>query len=403
MPSVVLTRRGWALLGAVTGLLVAGRLLGVVELAVLAVAGFGLLAGAYWWASTRRPTLELERVVHPGRVHVGADARVDLTVRNCGSASTPQTTLTDTFDGGRRVARFLVAGLPAGEAARVAYRVPTGRRGRYSLGPARLSVLDPFGFARRRFGAGDLGEITVCPRVHEIRAPIAAAGRRPTSSSPAPRFRAPALDGEEFLTLRAYEVGDDLRRIHWRTTARLGDLVVRQDEAQWQPRTVVLLDTRASEHDDASFELAVEVVASLVVRLARSGTPFEVVNARGSPLGPAGAGRASGALEALLMDRLAVVQPERSARRVALGGPLRAGTRRGLLVAVVGAPAQPDLDRLGALASRHAPVVVVRTRAGEPVASTPALSIVDATPRGFARAWDAAVLARVRSHERVRA
>ena len=79
-------------------------------------------------------------------------------------------------------------------------------------------------------------EVTICPRVHELRPPPGAPGRLRSASPFAVRFHAPAVDGEEFLTLREYEVGDDLRRIHWRSTARTGELVVREDEAQWQPR-----------------------------------------------------------------------------------------------------------------------------------------------------------------------
>ena len=226
--------------------------------------------------------------MRPTRVHVGGDARVDLEVDDTGAADSPQLLLTDVFDGGRRAARFLVPALRRGQRARAAYRVPTNRRGRYTLGPITLTVTDPFGLARRSWVAGAADEVTICPRVHELRPPPGAPGRLRSASPFAVRFHAPAVDGEEFLTLREYEVGDDLRRIHWRSTARTGELVVREDEAQWQPRAVVLLDTRPGAHDDASFEAAVEATASVVARLVRSVLPVEVITTDGRTLGATG-------------------------------------------------------------------------------------------------------------------
>ncbi len=273
MPSgTALTRRGWTLAGAASGLLVAGRLLGAVELTILGVVTVSLLFLAWLWVRSRKRIVRVERTVRPTRVHVGGDARVDLEVDDPGSSDSPQLLMTDVFDGGRRAARFLVPALRRGQHARAAYRVPTNQRGRYTLGPLTLTVTDPFGLARRSWVAGDADEVTICPQVHELRPPPGAPGRLRSASAFAVRFHAPAVDGEEFLTLREYEVGDDLRRIHWRSTARTGELVVREDEAQWQPRAVVLLDTRPGAHDEASFEAAVEAAAS-VVRAARAQRP----------------------------------------------------------------------------------------------------------------------------------
>ena len=69
---------------------------------------------------------------------------------------------------------------------------------------------------------------------------------------------------EEFASLREYVSGDDFRRIHWPSTARLGTPVVRQFDVPWQRRTTVLVDLRAAAHDDRSFERAVTAAASVV-------------------------------------------------------------------------------------------------------------------------------------------
>jgi uncharacterized protein (DUF58 family) len=397
--AAALTRRGWTLTGAASGLLLAGRLLGALELTVLGVITFSLLLLAWLWVRSRTRVVRVQRTVRPTRVHVGGDARVDLEVDDPGAADTPQLQLTDVFDGGRRAARFLVPALRRGQHARAAYRVPTNQRGRYSLGPITLAVTDPFGLARRSWTAGDADEVTICPRVHELRLPPGAPGRLRRSSPFAVRFHAPAIDGEEFLTLRDYEVGDDLRRIHWRSTARTGELVVREDEAQWQPRAVVLLDTRPGAHDDASFEAAVEATASIVARLVRSALPVEVITTDGRTLGTTGAGRRHGiGVEALLMDQLAVVARGGPDNLAAVARPLRAVQRRGLLIAVMGVLSGPQLDTLGTLGAPGAPLILVLANGVTATTRRSAAGVVtvDGTMGAFAPAWDAAMVRRAR-------
>ncbi|HUF83774.1 MAG TPA: hypothetical protein VMQ81_04180, partial [Acidimicrobiia bacterium] len=104
----LLTRRGWSLVGASLGLYVAGRLLGAVELSILATGGVGLLISALVWARTRTWDLVAGRELRPARLHVGADGRVDLAITNRGARRTPQLSVTDVFDDGRRAARFLL-------------------------------------------------------------------------------------------------------------------------------------------------------------------------------------------------------------------------------------------------------------------------------------------------------
>jgi uncharacterized protein (DUF58 family) len=398
-----LTRRGWTLTGAASGLLLAGRLLGALELTILGVVTLSLLGLAWLWVRSRTRVVVVERSVRPVRVHVGGDARVDLEVEDTGAADSPQLLLTDVFDGGRRAARFLIPALRRGQRARAAYRVPTNRRGRYTLGPITLTVTDPFGLARRSWVTGAEDEVTICPRVHELRPPPGAPGRLRSASPFAVRFHAPAVDGEEFLTLREYEVGDDLRRIHWRSTARTGELVVREDEAQWQPRAVVLLDTRAGAHDDASFEAAVEATASVVARLVRSALPVEVITTDGRTLGATGTGRRHGiGVEALIMDELAVVEPGGADNLVAVARPLRAAQRRGLLVAVMGTMTKPQFDAIAALGGPTAPLVLVMARPDPGLSPRASSSIVtvDGTVGGFVSAWDTAMVTRARASGR---
>jgi uncharacterized protein (DUF58 family) len=297
--------------------------------------------------------------------------------------------------------------LRRGQRARAAYRVPTGRRGRYTLGPVTVTVTDPFGLARRSWSGSKTDEVTICPRVHELRPAPGAPGRLRSASPFSVRFHAPAVDGEEFLTLRQYEVGDDLRRIHWRSTARTGELIVREDEAQWQPRAVVLLDTRPSAHDAASFEAAVEAAASIVARLHRSVLPVEVRTTDGRTLGVTGTGGRHGlGGEALIMDQLAVVEPAAPENLAGAVRPLRPQVRRGLLVTVMGRLLPADRDIVLGLGAPNAPLVVVTTRpddgtpaSGVPVRNT-GVTVVDGREGAFVASWNGAMVVRGRAIER---
>jgi uncharacterized protein (DUF58 family) len=376
------TRRGWALMGAAIGLVVGSRLLGALELAMLGLAALGLLAAAWLWARTRRLDLDVSRRVRPARLHVGSEGRVDVAVRNRTPTSSPALTVSDQV--GERLARFLLPALPAREAARAAYRLPATRRGRLRVGPLAFGLADPFGLARRRFTAGAVDVVTVCPRVHEIAAPGRAASRDAGAVELA--ARAQASVGEEFLHLREYEIGDDLRRVHWASTAHAGELMIRQHEAPWQPRATVVVDLRADAHDVASFEVALEASASIVTRLLRMRRRVDVSSSDGgSLLEPRPAARADA-----FLDRLADLAPGGDDRLAPLLEDMRTQRGRGLVVAVVGRLAAVDAAQLRALAEATTVIAVV-VRGG--VAPRPAagLLMVDASTNPFPDAWNQAV------------
>ncbi|HEY7439984.1 MAG TPA: DUF58 domain-containing protein [Acidimicrobiia bacterium] len=392
---VELTRRGGTVLGAALGLLVAGRLLGSLELTMLGITALALLGFSVLWVARRREQLGVVRTVRPVRVQAGSEARVDLEITNHGERPNAQVAVTDSFDAGRRVARFLVPSLQRGQQARAAYRVPTAARGRFTIGPLALGLTDPFGLAHHGWNEGRVDEIIVTPRIHDLRPPFGAPGRRRSVSPFRVAFHAPAPDGEDFLTLRDYEPGDDLRRIHWRSTARTGELFVRQDETRWEPHVSVLLDTRATAHRGTSFEAAVEAVASVAVRLARSGERFEVITTAGRELGATRRERRL-AVEGLIMDELAEVAVSDERGFSAVGPRLRPERRRGLLVAVVG-----DLDTdaraaLAAMATASSPVILVVTGSDVPRSMGGAITVVDGREHELVRSWDTSVLERSR-------
>jgi uncharacterized protein (DUF58 family) len=375
-----LTRRGWSLLGAAAGLIIGSFLLGALEMLIVGVAALVLLAAALVWTSMSPPArLTITRRVRPDRLHVGSEGRIDLAVENLGARTTPLLAATDWFDEGRRAARFLIPPLAAGTTARAAYRIPTRRRGRYRVGPLTVAASDPFGLVRRPADGAGEAELVVRPRVHDIVAPVAV-GSRITAESEAPAARSVVSDlGTDFLTLRGYEIGDDLRRVHWRSTARTGELMIRQDEARWRSRAAVVLDVHSAGHDADSFEVAVEAAASVLARLVRLRRRVELVTSTGESLGSGGDPRHD------VIDQLATVSLHDGHRLSVMLEHLRAHRRVDLVVAVLG-DITPDTERaLGALTGIG--VIAVLTRPSSFTTTGP-LVVVDASRTPFASAWN---------------
>ncbi len=390
---VALTRRGWSLLGAAVGLLVAGRLLGTAELTTLGLCALALIWVSVLWTGTRALPLELQRTVRPARIHVGADARVDLEI--VGRGLTPQLTVTDAFDDGRRAARFMTPALDRGQRGRAAYRIPTDRRGRFTVGPAVIGVADPFGLTARAITLGETTEVIVRPRVWDLRASPGAAGHRRARAHHRNVVPVASIAHDEFLALREYAVGDDLRRIHWRSSARLGELMVREDESAWRPQTVVVFDNRAGSYPGASYEAAIEALASIGTRLLQSTRSCEILTTAGIPLGAANPGGLSG--ETRLLDELAMltVDPDRPLAPIVMA--LRSDSRRGRIIVITGTPA--DLAAFASLGGPGAPVTVVGCAPTLP-AATGATTVIDGRPGALVDAWNAATVAATSTRRR---
>jgi uncharacterized protein (DUF58 family) len=341
----MVTRRGWALVGAAAGLFVAGRILGLVELGVLAVAAIVTLLAALVWVRIREPHVIARRELRE-RLQVGVQGRVDVVVQ----AVEPTATLAvnDAFDGGRRAARLLLAPMRPGEEARAAYRVPTDRRGRYEVGPLRVTLVDPFGLVERSQLVLSTEEVIVYPRVRDVLPPAEMGGLDLDREQPQVRSR--IEPSGEFHTLREYAPGDDLRHVHWRSTARRGRLMMRQNEARRRTPVLLMLDVRPGAHDRASFERAVEACASIVSAIDRTDRPVDVILSTGQLIGAAGRRHLG-----TVMDELAVVEPHGPDRIVATESRRRSGA----LVAVMGRPLAQDSAALGVLVRDGGQLTVV--------------------------------------------
>jgi uncharacterized protein (DUF58 family) len=163
--------------------------------------------------------------------------------------------------------RVVVPPLSPGGTTRLSYPVPTADRGVLRLGPVRLHRRDPLRLALRTQTLAAPDQVWVRPRVHPI---------RPLPIGPVLDFEGRLTDrvlrgSMAFAALREYRPGDDPRQIHWRSTARAGELIVQDRVDTTEPSAAVLLDTRAVVFDAELFEEAVELTASVVVSTSRSG------------------------------------------------------------------------------------------------------------------------------------
>lgn len=329
----MLTKTGWLLAAGAIVALVVGRLLGAPELFVAGTVGAGLVVLAALRVGLARLRLEVARELHPPRVHAGTPSRVELQVRNAGGRRTPVLHLKDPVTG-TAGADLLLAPLRPGESARAAYRLPTERRGVLTVGPLDVVVTDPFGLAALATAAATATELTVYPRVDDIVPIPFTSGHDPHAGAEHPN--ALGRTGEDFYALRPYAVGDDLRRVHWPSTARRDELLVRQDELPWQGRATVLLDVRRTTHTADSLELAVSAAASVVTASWNRRDLVRLVTTDGTD---SGFGAGSAHVEAI-MEHLATVPPTAAG---SLRGVLDALSRSegggALVVILAGAPA----------------------------------------------------------------
>jgi uncharacterized protein (DUF58 family) len=258
----VLTPRGWAALAAGVGTLITGHLFGLKDVFVVGIGLLVMLGAAVAFVHLLHPQVSATRRVLPARVHAGASSRVELALVNDSRHRTPVLTVRDPFDDGARWARFLVAPLQPTELARAAYRLPTEQRGIFHLGPLEIRLVDPFGLAATTTFGAPKTSLTVYPKIDRIAPLPTSHGEDPLAGAHHPHALSGA--GEDFYALRPYVRGDDLRRVHWPSTARTDELMIRQDQMPWQGRTTIVVDVRATVVDDDSIERVLSAAASIV-------------------------------------------------------------------------------------------------------------------------------------------
>lgn len=375
----MLTRYGRSVAWFAAVLLVVGWLAGYGPLVMLGFGSLAVLAIAALWLLSR-PRLDAERELRPNRVTEGQPATGYLTVINQSRRRSPAMVVLEHF--GETVVPVSVPSLAGNGSHTRPYRLPTERRGVFQVGPLTVSRTDPFQLMRAGQAQRSTETLWVHPAIHEM-APFPNGRTRdlegPTSGE-APQ------GGIAFHTLRPYVVGDDLRLIHWKSSARTGDLMVRHNVDTYQPRSLILLDVNQSVYSGDGFEDAVRAAASLVVASIRNKFPVRLRTTTGLVIGAE-----AGARMDRILDQLAALQVEPDAPLAAISRQL-ANERGGYSLAVVtGQATAKDLAVVGPLRGRFQNITIGRmgVRGRGSVHELPGAVLINAsTSAEFATAWN---------------
>lgn len=270
---------GFGVLLVVVGLLAwwAGLRWGWDELRVVALAAGAVLVVATAFLVGRSPYAVTMDLAHR-RVVVGERAVGRVEVRNVSSRATLPAEIE--LPVGRSTATFALPRLAGDSTHEDLFVVPTRRRAVVTVGPVRSVRADPLGVARREVRWTEPVELFVHPRTVALAGTSAGffkdlEGRVSKDLSPS---------DVAFHALREYVVGDDRRHVHWKSTARTGQLMVRQYEETRRSHLAVALSTHLADYgsDPDEFELAVSVAGSLGLHALREERDLTVLTQAGA-------------------------------------------------------------------------------------------------------------------------
>lgn len=298
---LVFTPRGVGVLLVGIALLAAAW---AVDTHTLFVIGVAIVVYVFVWfvvVASLRPGVDLHRSVTPNRVRAGDAVRVLYSLRVANTMLFPVPDAVEVVRrSGRAPERLTLTGAIANR--RVAVDLPALPRGVHMLGPTSVARTDPMGLFAHRFTSASTDPVVVWPRTVAVASVLVAAG---LDGSSAPDAAAPG--GFDFRGLREFVPGDDPRRIHWASSAKRGDFVVKETDPDRTETVSLVLDCRAEAYADAeSFEIAACAAASAVEALVAVGWDVRLVlGAPGAAVLDVDAPRMLGQA----MDRLAYATP----------------------------------------------------------------------------------------------
>ena len=380
---VQVTRRGRAVALGSPVFVALGWVLGYRELVALGVVGVLALATGCLWVFVR-PRLSLTREI--SQVHVTVDDRAEGRISLQNLAHRPSTAFVamDQFPGGP--IPVPIPRLAPGASKQSTYPLPTNQRRVAQVGPIVIARMDPFDLVTVEQRYGTTETLWIHPKRYAV--------------APLPSSRLRSLDGPQadtaprgsitFDRIREYVAGDDMRLIHWPSTAKVGELMVREHIDTSLPDVTVVIDTAAHRHDHDSFEICIEVAATVLLASSSRHFPARLKTTDGRSSG--GPGRRSS--DQQILDELAGLAPDQQ------GGDARTLTatltalrreRGGSTLAVVTTVADlTDLAALGALRRRFGSLVLVLITRGEAPAAihAPGVRVIEASSGPeFADRW----------------
>jgi uncharacterized protein (DUF58 family) len=268
------TARGWQALVAGGVTLFVARLIGTTQFHQLAYALLALMLASLILGVMGSRDLRYSRALPPGtRITAGSTSKLRLLLERPRFGATKAGVVDRLPE-----PRSFEFPEPR-ERNRIEVPITFSRRGIYELGPAEVSVADPFGLLRFARMFWERTEVVVYPQVYELRG-FPLRGGNVEAGTRGSRGRR----GEEFANLREYRRGDDRRHIHWKSLARTGELFVKEFSVQAPRRHTVALDLRREgiRTQDNEVEAAVSAAASVLTHLVRENLPFRLLSTGGS-------------------------------------------------------------------------------------------------------------------------
>jgi uncharacterized protein (DUF58 family) len=314
-PWRLLTARGHALVIVGLAIVIVAMLTGQRDVMRIGLLALTVPVIAAVLVARARLRMSCERHVEPAQVPLGSPLRGRLVLGQDGRLPAGILMLEDAVPAelGSRP-RFLVDRADLSWRREVEYPLLGRVRGRFHTGPLMVRTSDPFGLVRldRRFVA--TSEVMITPQVVPLPALRGSGGAGSTGDARPHRI---GVIGQDDALVREYRQGDDVRRIHWRSTARLGDLMVRREEQAWDPSASIILDSRARAHAGpgmhSSLEWAISAAASVAIHFLSDGFSVEIYEADGSLRISGSLGQHSSASAEVVLNRLTDLRPRSTA------------------------------------------------------------------------------------------
>ncbi len=221
------------------------------------------------WVRTYTRPVRMRRTLTQHELVEGATVVIGLEVRPEAGPLPAKATLIDHLGEDMELTADLVR---VGHRLRGSHRLVAAPRGRYRLHRAELLLSDPFGLARSAILVDRTDAVLVYPRVYQLETLFTDAGG---GGGDAARMLLHRTSGYDLHSIRDYQHGESLRRVHWRSTARRRRLMVKELEDSPRDEAAVLLDGDASgqtgPRGNTSFDVEVRAAASVLNRLAEGG------------------------------------------------------------------------------------------------------------------------------------
>ncbi|HTA11091.1 MAG TPA: DUF58 domain-containing protein [Streptosporangiaceae bacterium] len=337
-----ITTRGSSFLAAGVAAACAGFVLGERDLLCVGIALVALPVLAAAAARRGQYRLGTSRIIRPPRVPAGHTATVTLRLENVSRVPTGLLLAEDgvPYALGSRP-RYVLDKIERNGVRELTYPLRSDVRGKFEIGPLQLRVADAFGLVQITRSLSGRTTFIVTPRVVPLARTVIS---RSWAGEGEGRARLASTAGEDDVIPRAYRHGDELRRVHWRSTARYGELMVRREEQRWRNRATVLLDSRSMSHmgtgAGSSFELAVSAAASVGVHVCQEGLTGQFITDNDMI-------RAGPFFDDRLLDALAMIRPssartlDRSFKELKVSGA-------GVIIAVMGKLSTAEASQLAA-------------------------------------------------------